>query len=160
MEPDFTKLNISWSETIRSVGAPLPEEVSMTKFHNRLIRVDLAENGSFIYTENKGDAKERHSHRHHGEVFQWTSEVGSLEITFPGGHPFDEHPVPAEAGQRTAPVRVRREAELRSYKYDVILTEKNGVEHRDDPLIVIHENDGFADPGMDDGFADPGMDDD
>lgn len=130
----------------------------MTKFRNRLIRVDLAENGSLIYTEKSdGDGEKRHSHRHHGEVFQWTSEVGSLEITFPGGHPFDEHPVRAEAGQRTAPVRVRKEAELRSYKYDVILTEKNGVEHRDDPVIVIHETDGLVDPGMDN-IVDPGMD--
>ena len=111
----------------------------MTKFHNRLIRVDLAENGSLIYTEkSEGDAEKRHSHRDHGEVFQWTSEVGSLGITFPDGHPFDEHPVPAEAGQRTAPVRVQKDAALRSYKYDVILTEKNGVEHRDDPVIVVH----------------------
>jgi hypothetical protein len=122
----------------------------MTNSNRRVIQVDLNADGSLVYTEkSEGDGREKRSHRNANDVFQWTSSVGSLEVTFTRGHPFDQHPIRAEAGQLTPPVQVRGGAELRSYKYDVTLIDKNGVEHHEDPVIVIHEDEGeFADGGL------------
>ena|SRR5436305_9399187 len=121
----------------------------MAKSNNRIIQVDLNADGSLVYTEkSQGDGHKRHSHRDSEDLYQWTSNLGSLEIRFSGEHPFHEHPAKAEAGQLTPAVRVRKGAKVGDYKYDVTLIEKNGRKHHDDPVIVIHEDADFADPGL------------
>jgi hypothetical protein len=129
---------------------------TMTKTGYRVIRVELDDLGKLVYSENrsyrKGDMFHSASHRDENEYFQWTSDVGSIEITFPQGHPFDGLPIRAEAGELTPPVQISREAELRHYKYDVKLTDKNGKTYLDDPVIVVHNDAEFAVPGPDDIF--------
>lgn len=130
----------------------------MVNSNSRVIQVDLNPDGSLVYTEKStGDAQAKRSHQDAGEVFQWTSNAGSLGITFTGAHPFDQNPITAEAGQLTPPVRVPKGAQVGTYKYDVTLTDKNGVKHHEDPVIVIHADEEFATASASAGSVDSGL---
>jgi hypothetical protein len=123
-------------------------EIDMSSQIYRWIRVELGPDGSLVYTDEKGElAHKKRSHKDALECFQWISDSGALEISFPEGHPFDQHPVRSEAGKPTPPVRVSARAVKRAYKYDVTLTDKQGKRHYEDPEVIIDEIDG--DSGMD-----------
>jgi hypothetical protein len=127
------------------------KEVSMSSKTIRSIRVELGPDDSLVYSEEKkghlGEKKRSYSHKNALDYFQWISDSGALEVSFPGRHPFEEHPVRSEAGKPTPPVRVSAKAGKGEYKYNVTLTDKLGKQHHEDPVIIIHDVDG--DPRVD-----------
>jgi len=115
----------------------------------RHIHVELAPDGTLVYTdENDQPGHHKRSHQDHLDYFQWTSNSGALKISFPGKHPFDDHPTTSEAGKPTPPVRVSKMANGGIYKYDVTLTDLSGIAHHEDPTIEIGQDSLFVvEPG-------------
>jgi len=104
--------------------------------------VDL-NNGRVTFIDEKGqDATCKYSHGPDKDWFTWCTDSGRLTLEWPNGHPFSPNPPTSVLGPgcKHPSVRVANTTPT-SYKYNVTLTDVNGVDHEVDPKVII-------DPGV------------
>ena len=104
----------------------------------RKIYVDLKDDRLTFIDEGKNDAVCKHSIGSDKDTFTWcTNTSGRLTLEWPNGDPFNQTPsIPLNGPGCMQAVQVTNTAPG-SYKYNVILTDVNGVDHGVDPKVII-----------------------